>query len=150
VDDQTRLDENMANFADMILAKRDPALPEDFASQARIIQVLNQVIEPGESMDAGMRSRLNQRINEEWDYVQHRKKSRLRILNLNTYSRMAVAASLAIVVAIIAIVISMNDTSGSDVSATAQGDSSALLVVSALVAVAFVSGFLYFLWNRRR
>jgi hypothetical protein len=44
----------------------------------------------------------------------------------------------------------MNDTTGSDNAATVQGDSSALLVVGALVAVAFVSGFLYFLWNRRR
>lgn len=150
MDDQTRLDDNMANFVDSILAGHDPAPPQDLASQARILQVLNQVMAPKESMDAAMRSRLNQRINEEWDYVQHRKKSRLHILNLNTYSRMAVAASLAIVVAIIAIVISMNDTTGSDNAATVQGDSSALLVVGALVAVAFVSGFLYFLWNRRR
>lgn len=150
MDDQTRLDDNMANYADMILAGRDPAASEDLASEVRLMQVLNQVIAPDKTMDAAMRSRLNQRINEEWDSVQKRRKSRFRILNFNAYTRLAVAASIVIVVAIVAIIISMNNTSSSDVTATAGGDSNALVIVGAFAIVAIMSGFLYFLWNRRR
>lgn len=152
MDDQTRLDDNMANYADLILAGRDPAPSEELESQARIMQVLNEAIKPGQSMDAGMRSRLNHRINEEWDSAQQRRKSRFQILSFNNFNLMAVAASLAIVVAVVAIVIGMGDSSGSSMGATAQGDgdSGDLAIFGAIAVVIIVSGFLYFLWNRRR
>jgi hypothetical protein len=148
VNDQTRLDDIIANYTDTILSGRDASVPEEFASEARIVQALNRVIAPSDGLDAAMRSRLNQRINAEWD----QRKSRRSTLNFpaSRFAPMAVAAGVAIVIGVVAIILSMGDTSGSDVSATAQGDGSALVIVMVMAAVALVGGFLFVLWNRRR
>lgn len=148
MEDQTRLDDIIASYTDAILSGREAPVLDEFESEARIVQALHRVIAPDKGIDAAMRSRLNQRINAEWD----QRKSRRNILNFPTarYSPMAIAAGVAILVGVVAIVISMGDSSGSDVSATAQGDSSALVVVGVMAAVVLVAGFLFFLWNRRR
>ena len=151
MDDQNRLDEQVADYTDMILSGRDAASSDEITSEARTIQALNRVIAPDQSMDSAMRARMNQRINEEWDQVQQHKKAR-RIISFPTsaYGRVAVAAALAVVVGVIAIIVSTGDSEGTDVSATAQGDSSALVIVIAVAAVVVVVGFLYFLMNRRQ
>ena len=148
MEDQTRLDDIIASYTDAILSGREAPVLEEFASEARIVQALNRVIAPDKNMDAAMRSRLNQRINAEWD----QRKSRRKILSFPTgrYSSLAVAAGLAIIIGVVAIVLSTGDASGSEVSATAQGDSSALVVIGVMAAIALLGGFLFFLWNRRR
>jgi hypothetical protein len=146
VDDQKRLDDDLAALTDAILENRMVEPTEDAQDYEPVVRQLQQIIRPDSEPTPVFRDRLTQRLNEEWS-MSRAQKSRNRFSNRST-RLVVLAASVAIVLTGVALLV--NNPVGVPVG-TAIGDNSnqtsgVILLVLGVIGTAVGVA----LWRRNR
>src|SRR5262245_22015404 len=142
MDDQKRLDDELADLTDALVEGRDMKASAELQGLDQTVRLLNDVIRPDGVPDQAFRARLTQRMNEEWAMTHPR---RVHWYNQPVFRFAAAAAGLVFV--LLGILWLSKPGGITDPTATGFGrDVGSLLIVSAVV----IGGIAFYLWRNRR
>lgn len=145
MDKEQKLDAMLAAYTDAILAGEEGTEMDDELQQlGTVVGQLQRTIDPETPPSPAFRSRLTQRLNEEWTQV-HRERRVLQF-SQKRWMRMAVAVA-ALLMIVVGVVLLLPENSGNQ-EATSGGEVSAVLIVAGVgMAVALAA---FFFWSQRR
>lgn len=139
-------DNALTAFTDALLENQAMELTEDLQDLEGVVRRLQQTIQPMRPPDAAFRSRLTQRLNEEWNRTE--RQQRIQRLRTQRTLRYVASAAAVLLLATVAVLLSGRvNTLGASGDSGANQNWIALLVVG-LITAAVVATF-YF-WNNRR
>ena len=142
MNDQSRRDNELADFTDQLLAGQAADGHDDMQDLAAVVQRLHQLVGPDNAPSATFQARLTQRLEMEWSLTQQRKTQWWRNRRMQRFSAL-LAASVAMVVAAVAFLTLYETESNDTLQGSAVGPATCVVVV-ALISVAVVSLFLFF------
>ena len=143
MDENQRLDDELAALTDAILEKSDMKTMSDVNELAGVVRGLHALIEPDEKPSAAFEARLKQRLESEWE----QRGRRMRAGRFTPALRLASLAAV-VVVALVAIVLLNSSTpSGTGLPGTAVGANGATVIV---IVLAVFAGAALLLWRNRR
>lgn len=147
--DQITLDDKLAELTDSLLAEGEAIFPQELKSEEYIVQQLNRIILPKDSLNPAFRERLTRRLNEEWERTfQRRSRRRIVSFPLRSMRGLAVAASIALVFAfIILTVLGDGSGDGSEQLGFAQGPLTGFII---LIVLGIISALAFYGWGRRK
>lgn len=149
--DHIKLDNQLAEFTDRLLAGNEITPPAELQAEARMIRQLQGIIKPHAEMRPEFRSRLNQQVTSEWDRTQKERGKRQNIIPFSTFSIQRLAAVAVVIVVVAAVVTGiLGDDSAEGTSGTAgSGDISIEVIVGGVIAGVLILAAIY-AFNRRR
>jgi hypothetical protein len=140
MDENRRLDDELAALTDAMLEKRDMNTSHEVHELADVVRGLYTLIEPGERPSPKFEARLKQSLNQEWE-------QRTRRARRGRFSP-ALRLAAVLVVALVAIVLLNSTTpSGQGLPGTAVGSNGAIVI---LITLAAVAGVALLVWRGRR
>jgi hypothetical protein len=137
-----RLDDELADMTDAIIANRDVKPSEELADLAEVVRGLHDLIESNATPPTAFETRMKQRLDLEWEQRQ-RRAVRTRV---NPAVRLVALAAALVVVMVVVIFLTNNPTDGG-LSGFADGSTEFLI---AFTAVAAVVGAAILVWRNRR
>ncbi|HLU08761.1 MAG TPA: hypothetical protein VK003_03785 [Oceanobacillus sp.] len=143
MDENRRLDDELAELTDAIIENREMTPSQDIADLAEIARGLRDLIEPNTPPSASFDARMKNRLDMEWEQRQ-RRMTRMRV---TPAVRMVSLAAAVVVVMVVVIFLTNNPSEGGGFDGTALGSPDALIAV---VAVAAVVGAAILVWRNRR
>ncbi len=155
MENNTQLDDQLANLTDALLesGKFDPA--EDVEDLGQIVQQLHNLIEPDAKPPPAFRVRLTENLNDEWNRQHRQKKTGGRIVqfhNLRNNRYIAAAAVIALVLMIALLLDQSASEPATGTAASADGEGSSvsdLLYVGVGAGTALLVGYVYFQFRRK-
>lgn len=145
MDENRRLDDELADLTDAVIENRDMNISQEAAELAVIVRGLRDLIEPNAPPPASFEKRMKQRLDIEWEQRQRRAVARTRP---NPALRLvALAAAFAVVLVVIIFVTNNNPSNDPQIVGTAVGSPDALIAV---VAIAAVVGAAILVWRNRK
>jgi hypothetical protein len=142
MDENRRLDEDLADLTDAVIENRETKTSEDMAELSAVVRGLRDLIESGEQPSALFEARMRQRLDLEWEQRQR------RMLRPRVSNAVRVASLAAALVVVLVVVISLfGAPEDGGLQGTALGSPEGIIVVFALAAVV---GLAVLLWRRRR
>jgi hypothetical protein len=143
MDEQTRLDNELADITNNLLEKRIKAASASAIVRPleEMIHTLDEIIQPDVPPSASFRARLTQRVLEEWNLLHDQRA--IRRFNPRPTQLVALAASVAIVLTVATLLV--RQSTSSELAGTATGSENTLtvLIVAGVVGVAA-----FFIWRR--
>jgi hypothetical protein len=146
MDENRRLDDELADITDAIIENREMKTSQEIADLAQIARGLRDLVEPNSPPSAAFDARMKNRLDMEWEQRQ-RRAARVRV---NPAVRL-VALAAALVVVMVVIIFLTNNTGDDPGCAELCGtvlESPETLI--AIVAVAAVVGAAVLVWRNRR
>lgn len=144
MNDPRTLDAELADFTDNLLAKREAQTQKDLQRMDYIVQQLYQIIQPNIPPSAAFRTRLTQRIQEEYQrYYKRRNVLRFR----QPTQLMALAAAVAVVL-LVGVLLTQATPEGLTGTAFGSGGGAGIIVVLLLVVVG--AGVAFAVWRNQR
>lgn len=149
MDNQTQLDNQLADLTDALLERGTFEPAEDMDEFAQIVQQLHTLIEPDEKPPPIFRARLTETLTDEWNRQHRQKKTGGRIvpfrnLRLNPY---LAAAAVIVVVFLVALLLTQGEPNPqTGTAADADGDATTttdLLYIAFGAGAALMVGYLY-------
>jgi hypothetical protein len=142
--DNPKLDDELAAYTDRVLGGETAPAPDPIDDLSSVVRQLYDVIAPDSGPDEAFRTRLTQRLNQEWNLKYQRQP---RWWHNRRVQIVAMAASMAVVLSAIALILAQDKDNGDTLQGTAWGSTTETLL--AMVAVVVVVGLLFF-WLRYR
>lgn len=143
MEENRRLDDELADITDAIIENREMKTSEEVADLAEIARGLRNLIEPNAALPTSFEARMKQRLDGEWEQRQ-RRAVRMRV---NPAVRLIALAAAVVVVMVVVIFLTNNTTDGPQVVGTVLESPETLI---AIVAVAAVVGAAVLVWRNRR
>jgi hypothetical protein len=141
---KSSLDDDLANMTDRLLAGEEVNALPDNQDLGEVVKQLRRVVAPGVP-DVAYRTRLTQRLNEEWD--QHYRQQTRRLPGRPSFRFAILAASVVVVLTGVLLALWPGGIGTPELQGTALGPITwvipVLLVVALCIAVLVI-------WRRRR
>ena len=141
MDENRRLDDELAALTDAAIENRDIEASQDMAPLTEVVRGLRDLNESGDMPSPSFEARMRQRLDTEWEQ-RHRRLTRPRLSNA-----MRVATLAAALVVVLVVAVSLAGAPEHGVQGTALGSPEGVIVALALAA--FVGAALLF-WRKRR
>ncbi len=165
MDDETRLDNELAAFTDGLLAGKDPESAPEIEALAHVVRRFHHIIDPDSRPEPAFRERLAKQLDHEWT-IQHRslappeqqqRADRERHsprflfdgLRHNRVVRLAAMAAVLTVVLSVAVLVATDSDNAPGEPGTASGDF-AWPVVIGIVVVGLLGLLIFWLGQRRK
>ena len=155
MDNQTQLDNQLADLTDALLERGDFEPDEDVADLAQIVQQLHNLIEPEAKPPPIFRARLTETLTDEW-HRQHRQKKtggrlvQFRKLRVNRFVAAAAVIGLVLMVALLLNQTDSGPQTGTAVDADGNGTTTTdLLYIMFGAGTALIVGYLYTRFRRK-
>lgn len=142
MDENRRLDDELADLTDAVIENREIKTSDDMADLPEVVYGLRDLIEPGDPPPADFEARMRQRLDMEWDQRQRR----LTQVRVSPAARVATLAAALVVVLVVMIALTGPPANGG-MQGTALGSTEAIIGFVAIVAVV---GALVLVWRSRR
>lgn len=146
MDEQTRLDNALADWTDALLENRPLPESDDLSDLTPILRGLNNVIRPNEQASDAFRQQLGQRLSDEFTFT-YASRNRKRTLQPATSRVLAMAASVAIILVAAALALSTTETDV-PLAGAAVGNLSGGVILLVGVVLGLTVGF--FLWRGKK
>lgn len=146
MDDNTRLDNELADLTDALLSGADRGQPADTEGLDKVVRQLHQIIEPGGGPDPAFRTRLTQRLTQEWDSTQGRGAARSSSSIPFSRRTMRYLAAAAVLIAVVGLALILG-SKGPVIGTAVNGEFPWLFAVILLVGLG-IAGFI--VWRRGR
>ena len=143
MDENRRLDDELAEVTDAIIENREMKTSQEIADLAEIARGLHDLIEPNTPPSATFEARMKNRLDMEWEQRQ-RRVTRMRV---NPAVRLVALAAAVVVVMVVIIFLTNNPSEEGSFDATALGSPEALI---GIIAVTAVVGAAILVWRNRR
>jgi ABC-type Fe3+-siderophore transport system permease subunit len=143
MEENRRLDDELADLTDAIIENREMKTSQDIADLAEIARGLRDLIEPNAPPSAAFEARMKTRLDMEWEQRQ-RRATRMRV---NPAVRLIALAAAVVVVMVVIIFLTNNPGNDPQVVGTVLESPETLI---AAVAVAAVVGAAILVWRNRR
>jgi hypothetical protein len=143
MDENRRLDDELAEMTDAILENREMKPSDEMNDLADVVRGLRDVIQPGDTPSRAFEERMKQRLDLEWEQRQ-RRTMRMRV---NPAVRLVALAAALVVVLVVIIFITNTPPESGDLPGAAGGPIEFLI---ALIAVGAVVGAAFLVWRNRR
>lgn len=142
MDENRRLDDELAKLTDAVIESREAKTSEDMAELSDMVRGLRDLIEPDDQPSASFEARMRQRLDLEWEQRQR------RMLRPRVSNTVRVASLAAALVVVLVVVISLAGApANGGLQGTALGSPEGIIVIAALAAVV---GIAVLIWRGRR
>lgn len=155
MDNQTQLDNQLADLTDALLERGHFEPTNDLAGLAQIVQQLNTLIEPESKPPPIFRARLTEALTDEWHRQHRQKKTSGQLVQFlsRPIGRYVAAAAVITLVLMVALLLNMSDNGPqTGTAADAEGNATAttdFLYVTVGVGAILLVAFLYTRFRRK-
>jgi anti-sigma factor RsiW len=149
VSENIKLDDQLAEFTDRLLAGQETTPPAELEAEARMIRRLYGIIKPNADLRPEFRSQLHQQVTEEWEQVQKERDRQWNPIPFKVLSIQRLAAAAVVIIVSAAVVMGILGD-GEGTSGTAgSGNISLEMILGGVIAGILIFAAVY-AFNRRR